>query len=179
MVLLMYRFNDIKKKSKNSLRKNYGLSVITCIIGLLLLSLYGSTTSALLNGIERTQNYFDNGHFMTNSEINYIDSGLYKKDIDFTMVFNLSPEELKNLGYNESAIKYILSLNPAVQDKTSLVERLKIRDGFTKPLLNFASTDLKVIFENVEDLSISVINGTFASKVGNTAILRINCYDIN
>ena len=175
----MYRFKDLKNNAKTSLKKNYALTVITCIIGLFLLSLYGSTTSALLNGVERVQNYFDNGHFMTNSEIDYLDSGLYKQDIDFTKLFNLSPEELTKLGYNESAIKYIKSLDSTVQDKDSLVDRLKVKDGFLKPFLNFASSDLKIILENVEDLSISVINGTFASKVGNIAILRFDCNGFN
>ncbi len=170
----MIRFRELKKNAKKSVKLNFSLTVITCLIGLFILSLYGGTTNALLNGIERIQNYYDNGHFMSNREVNYIASGLYKmEDIDYNELYDLSDEELKSRGYNEQAIEYIHSLNPLYEDKTDLVKRLKVRDGFIKPILNFASSDFKIIFQNIEAFSINAISDTMSFKVGSSIALGI------
>ena len=169
----MIVFKDIKKNSKYSLKKNYALTVIMCIIGLLFLSLYGLTNRAILIGVECTQNFFDNGHFMTDATINYIASDLYKQANDFDSLFDLSNDELTNQGYNQAAINFIRSLDPYSSNKTSLVQRLKVKDGFVKPILSFVSSDFKIIFQNIEDIFASIILGNFVSGIGLKAFIAI------
>ena len=167
----MLKFKELKKNSKNSLKKNYVITILVSIIGLIFLSLYGTTNSALIDGFECVQNYYDNGHFDTNRGIDYIESGLYKKTVNYNELYNLTDEELAEKGFNEAAIRYIHSLNPNVEDKQTLSERLKVRDGFIKPILNFASSDIKVLFKNIENMSLDlVLNGSIGS-LSYTAIM--------
>ncbi len=178
-------FKELKKNSKSSLKKNYLFMILACFIGLIFLSLYTSTRSAFLTGLECVQNFFENGRFATNSYIDYMDSGLPGEDIDYNAVYDLSEDELKSQGYNAAAIRYIKSLNPEIEDKQSLVERLKIRDGIAKPLLSLAGTDLNVIYYNIEDITFRIISGEFdfqpilLSALGIIAIIAYRFFFIN
>ena len=169
----MIKFRDLKKKSKKSLKKNYVLTVLACTIGLIFLSFYSSTKSSLITFFECIQNYYDNGHFATNTSLDYIDSGLSTQDVNYNELYKLTAEELKNRGFNDSAIRYIHSLNANVEDKDNLVERLKVKDGFIKPILNFASSDFNIIFRNCENLSLSIITGEYNAQISYTVIMGI------
>ena len=169
----MVVFKEIKKNSKKSLKKNYLITVIVGLIGLFFLTLYGSTMNSLLNGFECIQNYYDNGHFMTNNQLDYFESGLYNKELDYNELYVLSDQELAEKGFNEAAIRYIHSLDPDYKDKTDLVQRLKVRDGFTKPILNLASNEARVIFENVQNIALSILSGDYIEKASDTALFSI------
>ena len=169
----MIKFKNLKKNAKHNLKKNYVLNVLAALIGLFFLSYYTSTKSALLIGFERIQNYYDSGAFATDSEIYYYKSGLRDKEIDYDELFDKTDEELQAQGFNEYAIKYIHSIDPKAEDKRNYVERFKVRDGFIKPLLSFASSDFNVIFENVENLSLSIIGSETFSFATYTAIASI------
>ena len=158
-------FNDLKRNSKKSLKKNYITTLLVATVGLFFLSLYGYTNNSLLYGFECVQNFYDNGHFAPNLVVDFIDSGLYKEgDLDYDYLYTLSDEELAEQGYNESAIRFIHSLNPNYDDKTTLVERLKVRDGIAKPILSFLSTDLSVLFDSFDDISFNTLKDKDAAK---------------
>ncbi len=169
----MTKFKQLKKNSKHSLKKNYVISVLVAIVGLLFLSLYSSTAGALIIGFERVQNFFDSGYFATDSEIYFYRSGLEGKEVNYDEVFKLTDEELTEQGYNEYAIKYIRSIDPNIEDKRTYVERFKVRDGFVKPLLAFASSDTKILFSNIEDGTLSIINEGHFNVLTFTSILGI------
>ncbi len=175
----MFKFKDIKKNSKISLKKNYILSVLAAMIGLFFLSLYSTTKSSLIVGFERVQNYYDSGVFATDSEIYYYKSGLEKMNVDYEKAFNSTDEELEAQGFNEYAIKYIRSLDPNVEDKRTYVERFKVRDGFIKPLLSLASSDFNVIFENIENGILSILNIGKFNALTLTAIISVIAITFN
>ena len=169
----MIKFKDLKKKSKYSLKKNYVITVFVCLIGLCFLSLYGSTSGVLLNGFECIQNFFDNGHFMTNNMLEYVTVNDVLSNFDYQKLYELTDEQLKELQINEDTIKYIRFLYKYNNQNASLSERLKVKDGIVKNILNFASNDLRVFFDNVETVSIDFITDGFAGYASLTAILSL------
>lgn len=170
----MFKFKDLKRNAKKSLKKNYVITVLVALLGLFFLSLYGGTRSALINGFECIQNYYDNGHFSTNAGIDYIESGLAKRtDIDYDELYELSDEELAEKGFNESAIRYIRSLDPLAEDKDDLVKKLKVRDGFMKPILTLASGNLSIMFDNLENFFIYLLTEDLSSYAAFSAIMGI------
>ena len=169
----MIVFKELKKNAKHSLKKNYVIMILASIIGLFFLSLYASTKSSLMIGFERIQNYYDSGVFGTDSEIYFYKSGLRGKDIDYDELFDYSDEELKEQGFNEYAIKYIHAIDPSIEDKRTYIERFKVRDGFIKPLLSFASSDFTIIFKNIEDGIASIISSGKMNTETYTAVMSI------
>ena len=60
-------FKELKRNSKISLKKNYVNTVLICITGLMLLSLYSITGSIVSGGIESLSNFFEYGIFLPNT----------------------------------------------------------------------------------------------------------------
>ena len=164
---------NLKRNARASLKSNYLNTVVSCFLGLLLLSYYSLSSSALQTGIECIQNYYDNGHFMTNTMIYYLDSNLDGEDLDFNELYKLSSEELREQGFNESAINFIHSLNENANDKDYLVKRFKVKDGIMKPLLSLANSDLRIITNNIEDLSSNIITKNISVETAFSVVLSI------
>ncbi len=148
-------FKTLKQNSINSLKKNYVLTTIMCLVGLSFLSMYNSTGGSLYNGIECFQNYFDNGHFATNSTIYYLNSDI--DNLDFAEINELSDTELKAKGFFNTTINYIRAISPDVTENQDLVQRFKIRDGIIKPIFTYLGNGYNVLFENIDNISLNYI----------------------
>ena len=162
------RFKQLKLNSIESLKRNYVLTIIMCLIGLIFLSLHRISSGSLANGIECFQNYFDNGHFATNATVYYLNSDI--DNLDFAEVSKLTDEELKAKGYINSAINYMRAITPDIIADSNLVERFKIRDGIIKPILLYTGNNYNIVFDNIDIISLNFIGDNVARS---SAILAI------
>ncbi len=159
------RFKTLKQNSIKSLKKNYVLTTIMCIVGFIFLSWNKSTRGYLYNGLECFQNYFDSGYFATNSTIYYINSNI--DNLDFAEINELSDSELQAKGFINKTINYIRAISPDVTENQDLVQRFKIRDGVIKPILVFTGNDYNVFYENIENISLNYIG----DNISNTSVI--------
>ena len=141
------------------------------------LSLYGSTSGVIINGLECIQNFFNNGHFLTNDMLEYVTLNELFTDIDYQKIIKLTDEQLReqlnDLKLDENTIEYIVKLRLNDDDNTPLTERLKVKDGFIKYILSFSSNDLKIFFDNIEDVTLDFIADGFAGNTSYIALLSI------
>lgn len=128
-------FKDLKKNSKLSLKKNYVNTVMICITGLMLLSLYSITASVISGGIECFSNLFEHGIFLPNTLHEALRN--YEKDNDFDTDELYKIEEIEN--------------------QKSLAEKYKVTDGIFKPLLDFLDNEWQILYDNIAAIARNIL----------------------
>ena len=119
-------FKDLKKNAKISLKKNYANTVLICITGLMLLSLYSITGSTISNAIESFSNLFDYGVFLPNTGYQLLIEYQENKKIETEDIIKI--EELEN--------------------QKTLAEKYRVTDGFFKPILDFIDNEWQILYDN-------------------------------
>lgn len=128
-------FKVLKKNSKTSLKKNYTNTVLICISGLILLSLYSITSSIISNAVESFSNLFDYGVFLPNTYYELLKEYEETKKIE-TDVF--------------------LEIEKAESQKT-LAEKYRVTDGFFKPILDFIDNEWQILYDNIANIIRNII----------------------
>lgn len=141
-------FRELKQNSKKSLKKNYIITVLITITGLIFLSLYSITSSTINLGIESFSNLFEYGVFLPNTGYEIL------KDY----------EENKDIGKEE-----LIEINKKEEEKT-LAEKYRVTDGLFKPLLDFLDNEWQFLYDNITNIARNIIPG---SIVVSTSIVSI------
>lgn len=128
-------FKELKKKSKISLKKNYFNTVLICITGMILLSLYSITASTISGAIESFSNLFEYGTFLPNT--------YYEVLKEY--------EENKNIE-TEDIIKI-----EEFEERKSLAEKYRVTDGFFKPLLDFLDNEWQILYDNIAKITRNIL----------------------
>ena len=132
-------FSELKKNSKTSLKKNYINTVLICITGMILLSLYSITGFTISNGIESFSNFFEYGIFLPNTYYEAFKDYEDDKKIDID-TFN-KIEELEN--------------------QKTLAEKYRVTDGFFKPILDFLDNEWQILYDNIANIARNIIPRKF------------------
>lgn len=128
-------FKEIKSNAKISLKKNYTVTVLICITGLLLLSLYSITGSIISNAVESFSNLFEYGIFLPNTGYELLKE--YEKDKDIQAEDFLEIEKIEN--------------------QKTLSEKYRVTDGFFKPILDFIDNEWQILYDNIVALVRNIV----------------------
>lgn len=120
-------FKELKKNSRVSLKKNYINTVLICITGMILLSLYSITASTISSALESFSNLFEYGTFLPNT--------YYEALKEYKENKNLENEDIIKIEENE--------------EKKSLAEKYRVTDGIFKPLLDFLDNEWQILYDNI------------------------------
>lgn len=149
-------FRELKQNSKNSLKKNYIVTVLIAITGLIFLSLYSTTSSTIENGIESFSNLFEYGVFLPNTGYELL------KDY----------EENKTIETND-----LIEINETEEQKT-LAEKYRVTDGLFKPLLDFLDNEWQFLYDNIAKIARNIIPGNIVISTSIISILVTFLYQI-
>lgn len=128
-------FKELKKNSKTSLKKNYFNTVLICITGLMLLSLYSITAFTISNGIECFSNLFEYGVFLPNTYYEAYKDYEEDKIIDTETFFKI--EQL--------------------EEQKTLAEKYRVTDGLFKPLLDFLDNEWQILYDNIAAIARNIL----------------------
>lgn len=123
-------FKELKKNSKASLKKNYIITVLICITGLILLSLYSITSSVISNGLESISNLLEYGTFLPNTYYQALQE--YNETKQFEKSDLIEIEKIEN-------------------EKT-LAQKYRVTDGIFKPLLDFMDNEWQILYDNIANI---------------------------
>ena len=149
-------FKELKQNSKNSLKKNYIVTVLIAITGLIFLSLYSTTSSTIENGIESFSNLFEYGVFLPNTG--------YELWKDY--------EENKTIETDD-----LIEINKTEEQKT-LAEKYRVTDGIFKPLLDFLDNEWQFLYDNIAKMARNIIPGNFVISTSIISIIVTFLYQI-
>ena len=128
-------FRELKRNSKKSLKKNYIITVLITITGLIFLSLYSITSSTISNGIESFSNLFEYGIFLPNTGYEIYKEYKQKQEIEKDDLLEITEIE---------------------QQKT-LAEKYRVTDGLFKPLLDFLDNEWQFLYDNIAKIARNII----------------------
>ena len=134
-------FKELKRNSKISLKKNYVNTVLICITGLMLLSLYSITGSIVSGGVESLSNFFEYGIFLPNTAYQMLKEYEDTKQIETDTYFEL--EE--------------------IEEQKSLAEKYRVTDGLFKPLLDFIDNEWQILYDNIAAIARNIIPRKFCN----------------
>lgn len=129
------KFKELKENSKISLKKNYTNTVLICITGLMLLSLYSITGTTLSTTLESFSNLFEYGVFLPNTYYAVLKEYEETKELNPDNIIKI--EELEN--------------------KKTLAERYRVTDGFFKPLLDFLDNEWQILYDNIANIARNIL----------------------
>lgn len=102
-------------------------TVLICITGMILLSLYSITANTISRAIESFSNLFEYGAFLPNT--------YYKALKEY--------EENKNIQIGD------IAEFEKQEEKKSLAEKYRVTDGIFKPLLDFLDNEWQFLYDNI------------------------------
>ena len=135
MEVLCLNFKELKKNSKISLKKNYINTVLICITGMILLSLYSITGSTISGAIESFSNLFEYGTFLPNTYYEALKEYEENKDIGTEDIRKIEEEEAKK----------------------TLAEKYRVTDGIFKPLLDFLDNEWQILYDNIAKIARNIL----------------------
>lgn len=149
-------FQELKQNSKNSLKRNYIITVLIAVTGLIFLSLYSITSSTITNGIESFSNLFEYGVFLPNT--------IYELSKNY--------QEDKTIETDD-----FLEINEIEAQKT-LAEKYHVTDGLFKPLLDFLDNEWQFLYDNIAKIARNIIPGNLIISTSIISIIVTFFYQI-
>jgi len=147
-------FKELKKNSKISLKKNYVNTILICITGLMLLSLYSITGYTISSGMESLTNLFEYGVFLPNT--------YYEALKEYEQDKTLNPDD-------------ILEIEKLEEQKT-LAEKYRVTDGIFKPLLDFLDNEWQILYDNIVNIARNILPGNIVITTGIVSIVMSFVY---
>jgi len=128
-------FRELKQNSKKSLKKNYVITVLITITGLIFLSLYSITNSTISLGIESFSNFFEYGVFLPNTGYELLKN--YQEDQ------NIQTDDFIEIS--------------KIEEQKTLAEKYRVTDGIFKPLLDFLDNEWQFLYDNIANIARNIV----------------------
>ena len=128
-------FKELKKDSKISLKKNHINTVLICVTGMILLSLYSITANTISGALESFSNLFEYGTFLTNT--------YYEAWQEYKENNKIENEDIIKIEENE--------------EKKSLAEKYRVTDGIFKTLLDFLDNEWQILYDNIASIARNIL----------------------
>ncbi len=150
------KFKGIKERARVSLKKNYIITVLICVTGMITLSLYSATNSIISKGIESFSNLFTYGVFLPNREYFLFKEYQEKQQIELEDIEKIEKEE----------------------NEKSLSEKYRVTDGFFKPLLDFLDHEWQPLYDNITNIARAISPQYYVIVTGVVSIRHVLCVSI-